>query len=161
MATLPMSGRAAIASAISKRPLHVAWGTGDGAWLIPPPENSTATALQSELGRRIITQWLFVVPDADGSISVSSGKYSPSPGNAPTRHLYISVDFDYADASSAVVREVAVFSDSVIQTGLPPGQAYFVPAEVTDPGLMLYVENLVPIFRNPQTTENFSVVLTF
>ena len=51
MATLPMSGRAAIASAISKRPLHVAWGSGDGAWLVPPPENSTATALQSELGR--------------------------------------------------------------------------------------------------------------
>lgn len=161
MATLPMSGRAAIASAISKRPLHVAWGSGDGAWLIPPAESSTATALQAELGRRVITQWLFVVPNENGSINVSSGRYEPSVGNAPTRHLYISVDFDYTDAGSAVVREVAVFSGSVIQPGLPPGQSYFVPAEVADQGLMLYCENLVPIFRNPQTTENFSVVITF
>ena len=161
MATLPMSGRAAIASAISKLPLHIAWGSGDGAWLVPPPESSTATSLIAELGRRTATQWLFVVPAAVGSISVSSGKYNPSPGNAPTRHLFVSVDFDYTEAGSSVVREVAIFSDTVVQAGLPPGKAYFTPGEVTNPGLMVYSENLVPIFRNPQTTENFSVVITF
>ena len=161
MATLPLSGRAAIANAISKRPLHIAWGSGDGAWLTPPSESPSATALQAELGRRTATQWLFVVPDAAGSISVSSGRYSPSPGNAPTRHLYVTVDFDYAEASSAVVREVAVFSDTVVASGLPPGQMYFTPGQLTHPGIMMYVQNLVPIFRNPQTTENFSVVITF
>jgi hypothetical protein len=161
MATLPLSGRAAIANAISKRPIHIAWGSGDGAWLTPPAESSSATALIAELGRRVATQFFYVVPDEAGAISVASGRYSASPGNAPTRHLYVTVDFDYAEASSAVVREVAIFSDTVVQSGLPGGQAYFTPGQITDPGLMLYIENLVPIFRNPQTTENFSVVVTF
>lgn len=161
MATLPLSGRAAIANAISKRPIHIAWGSGDGAWLTPPPESSSATGLQAELGRRVATQWIYVVPDESGPISVASGRYSASPGNAPTRHLYVTVDFDYGEAPSAVVREVAIFSDTVVNTGLPPGQAYFTPGQLTSPGIMLYIENLVPIFRNPQTTENFSVVITF
>ena len=32
LATLTKTGRAAIALAISSRPLHLAWGSGDPAW---------------------------------------------------------------------------------------------------------------------------------
>ena len=47
LATLTNTGRAAIASAIASRPLHLAWGTGDPAWdaddaSLPSLVNATA-----------------------------------------------------------------------------------------------------------------------
>lgn len=161
MAILTKSGRVAVANAVSKRPLHLAWGTGDGAWVTPPAEDTDAVALMAEVGRRTATQWAFVVPDAAGEIDVSTGKFSLSPGNAPTNHLFIETNFDFADAAGVAIRELAVFSDTTLVAGLPSGQRYFAPAEVDDPGIMLYTENITPIFRSPATQENFRVVITF
>lgn len=161
MAILTNSGRVAIANAISKLPVHMAWGLGDGAWVTPTPENPNATALQSEVGRRVATEILYVVPDPAGPIVVTQGSFSLSPGNAPTNNLFIRAEFAFSDAPSDVVREVAVFSDTVIDTGLPPGQEYFTPSEITDPGKLLYIEHITPIFRSPAIRENFEVVITF
>ena len=161
MAILTKSGRVAIASAISKLPLHFAWGTGDGVWIDPPAEDVDASSLMAEVGRRAATQWLFVVPDVDGDIVVSTGSFSASPGNAPTSHLFIEANFAFTDASGAAIREVAVFSDTDVIAGLPSGQKYFTPAEVEDPGIMIYVENITPIFRSPAIQENFRTVITF
>ena len=161
MPILTNSGRVAIANALAKLPLHVAWGTGDGAWIAPPSENNAATALMAEVGRRKITQWKFVVPDAAGAIEVPSGKFSFSPGNAPTNHLWVQANFDFSEASGSEIREVAVYSDIAVDPGLPPGKMYFTPGEVVAPGLMLYLDNITPISRSPSIQENIEVVITF
>lgn len=158
---LTASGRITIADSISRRPLHIAWGTGDGAWVSAPSENPTATALLNEVGRRTVTQCLFVVPDSAGSIDTGSGKLSPSPGNAPTNNLYVKANFDFADASGSVIREAAVFVGTQVAAGLPGGQQYFTPGQITDPGILLQIENFVPIFRSPAIQENFEYVITF
>lgn len=161
MAILTTSGRVAIANALSKLPLHFAWGLGDGAWMSPPSESPSASALLNEVGRRTATQWAYVVPDPAGTIVVTTGKFSLSPGNAPTNHLWVTANFDFTDAPSSEIREVAVFSDTEVVTGLPAGQKYFVPSEIADPGIMLYLENITPIFRSPAIQENFEAVITF
>lgn len=161
MAIIPTSGRVAIANAVTSLPFHLAWGTGDGAWVTPPAESPSATALMAEVGRRAATQWAYVVPDEAGSIVVSTGAFSLSPGGAKTRHIWVASNFDFEDASGLVIREVAVFSDTEVLGGLPPGQMYFTPAQIVDPGLMLYIENITPIFRSPAIRENFEAVITF
>ncbi len=161
MAILTTSGRVAIANALSKLPFHFAWGTGDGDWVTPPAESPSATALLAEVGRRTATQWAYVVPDPAGTIEVTTGKFSLSPGNAPTNHLWVTANFDFTDAPGDVIREVAVFSDSEMVGGLPVGQKYFLPADVADPGIMVYLENITPIFRSPAIQENFEAVITF
>lgn len=161
MPILTNSGREAIANALAKLPLHVAWGTGDGAWITPPSENNEATALMAEIGRRKVTQWKFVVPDPDGTIEVPTGKFSFSPGNAPTNHLWMQANFDFSEASGAEIREVAVYSGTTVDPGLPSGQMYFTPDQVVEVGLMLYLDNITPIFRSPSIQENIEVVITF
>lgn len=161
MPILTNSGRVAIANALAKLPLHVAWGIGDGDWISPPSENNEATSLMAEVGRRKITQWRFVVPDAAGAIEVPSGKFSFSPGNAPTNHLWVQANFDFSEASGTVIREVAVYSDTTVDAGLPPGQMYFTPDQIVAQGLMLYLDNITPIYRSPSIQENIEVVITF
>lgn len=162
MAILPNRGRAAISNALKSLPLHFAWGTGDGAWTTAvPPEDTNASALMAEIGRRTAAAADYVVPDPAGSIEVSTGKFSLSPGGAPTKWLWIRANFDFADAPSSVVREVAVFSDTEIQAGLPIGQAYFSPSQVVNPGFLLYIEHITPIFRSPAIQENFEAVIAF
>lgn len=159
MPILTKSGRIVIAESIAARSLHLAWGTGDGAWTTPPAENPDATALQAEIGRRLPTEVAFVLPDGTGDIVLPSGTFKRSA--TPTKNLYVRTGFDFAEASSSVIREIGLFSGSTTDTGLPPGQQYFTPGQVTSPGRLLHLENLAPIFRSPAIRESFEIVVSF
>lgn len=160
MALFPNSGRIVSAESIAARPLFVAWGLGDGTWLTPPEESVNATALMNEIGRRVVQSTAFVVPDVDGLILTPTGNYTLS--GTPTNHLMISATFEFSDATSAVVREVAVFVGAVINVGTTaPGQLYFTPSEMVSNGRLLQIENVEPIFRSPAIRETFSFIIDF
>ena len=172
IATITMSGRAFMASAIKSQPLHVAWGSGNPAWDAMQdadlPSLIESTALVNELGRRIPASVGYVVPDDDGSIIIPVG--ADSAGNVvykrytqvtqPTAYLYIRCNFDNADASNATIREMALFGGSKTDESLPPGQQYFTPDQVVDPGFMIAAEIVRPSFeRSPSVRESYEFVL--
>lgn len=159
MPILPKSGRVVIAESIAAQPLHLAWGSGDGAWTTAPGEDSDATTLQAEVGRRTATEVAFVTPSVGGDIVLPTGNFVRSV--TPTKHLYVRADFDFLDAPSAVIRELAIFVGTETLAGLPGGQLYFTPGQITDPGRMLHLENMAPVFRSPAIRESFAVVVTF
>lgn len=159
MTILVQSGRIAIAQSLAAQPLHLAWGIGNGSWTTPPSESASATALISELGRRQIVDVGYVVPDVDGLIVLAAGSFTVS--TDPTKYLYLKADFDFADASSSVIREIGLFVGSTMVGGLPGGQRYFVPSEVATQGRMVSLQNLVPIYRSPAIRENFEIVIEF
>ena len=161
MAILTKAGRAVIAAAIKAKPLHLAWGIGDGSWMTTPaPEDVDATGLISELGRRICDVVEYVVPDNAGAIEiVGAGKFSIT--STPTNKLYVEARFDFADEPTAYIREIAVFVDTVVQSGLPGGQRYFTPSQITNPGKLLQLEHKQAIPRTAGTKESFSTLLVF
>lgn len=160
MAILPKSGRAAIAKAIKSQALHLAWGTGDGAWTAPPAENTDATALLAEIGRRTVMEATFVVPDAQGEIVVDgAGRFTRS--LAETNQLYLVFKFDFQDAPTAVIREIGVFVGTETNPALPAGQLYFQPADIVSAGTLLQLENKAPIYRSASTRETFEILITF
>jgi len=171
LATLTKTGRAAIAKAILARPLHLAWGIGleewdaEGAQL---PSLVEATALYNEVGRRAISSSGFVEPHEQGGIVIPTGvrpdgtveesRYAQVEG--PTPYIYLRVNYDFADASNAVIREIGVFMDTVTNAELPPGQRYFTPADLTDAGLLLAAQIIVPpINRSPSVRQTVEFVL--
>jgi hypothetical protein len=172
MAILTQSGRAAIAAALAERPIHLAWGTGTPDWDAEGEQDGevetvTATTLVNEIGRRKITSWQFVVPDDEGEIIVNDPadptdkqKFSPSPENAPTNHLFLSFKFDFDDAPAATIREIGVFTDTITDPDLPPGQMYFEPADIVDPGILLAVEHTPFFNRQPAIRNTFELVIT-
>lgn len=172
LATLTKSGRAAIASAIAARPLHLAWGTGreewDGQEDDALPSLVERTELFSEVGRRTASAVGFAEPDEAGGIVVPVGtrpdgtvevaRYRQSTEATP--YLYVRVNYDFADASNAVIRELGIFMDTVTKEGLPPGQLYFTPAELEDPGRLLAAQILRPsILRSPAVRQTIEFVL--
>ena len=159
MPILTKSGRVAIAESIALRPVHIAWGLGDGAWLTAPSENPNALALQEEIGRRTANNVGFVVADPVGDIILPTGRFTRSV--TPTNMLLVEVSFDFSDASSSVIREFAVFVGTEVVAGLPEGQRYFVPSEVSNPGRVLHLENSPPIFRSPEIRPGFKIVVVF
>lgn len=159
MAILTKSGRIVIAESIAARPIHLAWGTGDGAWTIPPSESADATALLHEVGRRVAAEVAFVLPDDAGEIVLPAGSFTRSV--SPTNHLYIRSKFTFTEAPSTVIREIAVFVGTTVNSSLPSGQQYFVPADIVSQGRMLHTENLTPIYRSIATEETFEVILAF
>ena len=161
MAILTRAGRAAIAAAIKAQALHLAWGSGNTAWgdAAPPAEDADATALIAEIGRRTVTSADFVVPDTNGTIEVAGvGKFSTT--TTQTRNLFVRTVFDFADAPSAVVREIGLFIGTTLQAGLPAGQRYFTPAQIASPGTLLHLEHRLPIYRSAGTRQVFEILLT-
>ena len=171
LATLTKSGRAAIASAIASRPLHLAWGSGLAEWDAADamlPSLVESTALFNEVGRRKVSRVGFVEPDNQGDIvvpvgvnpdgSVQSARYRQTEEVTP--YLYVRVNYDFADASNAVIRELGVFMDTVTAPELPPGQMYFAPADIAETGRLLAAQiTLPPINRSPSVRQTIEFVL--
>lgn len=161
MAILPKSGRAAIAQAIKSQPLHLAWGSGAPAWgETPPAEDSTATGLLSEVGRRTVLEAAFVQPDPEGEIVVDgAGRFTRSA--TETNQLFMVFRFDFQDAANAVIRELGVFVGTQTNPDLPVGQRYFLPTDLVHPGTLLQLEHKPPIYRSASTRETFEILITF
>lgn len=172
LATLTTAGLSGLAKALKDRPLHMAWGTGDPAWDTDPstkPGLADATALTAEVGRRLLRAARFAVPDPAGDITAPSGlnpdgtllytRYRVSDEPAPW--LYVQAGFEHDEASDVTIREVALFMDTVTKPGLPPGQRYFTPGEVTDPGLMMVAQILdAPIIRSAAQQQNIEFIFS-
>ncbi|MDD3675227.1 hypothetical protein [Thauera propionica] len=124
-----------------------------------PPEPIDQTALLREVGRRVVDEVHFVAADAQGEIVVPTGRYRLS--TTPTNHLFIRVRFDFEDAATSTIREQGLFVGTKTDPALPIGQKFFVPAQITDPGILLVLQNSVPIVRQPSTRETFEFVVTF
>nr|VFK16307.1 MAG: hypothetical protein BECKLFY1418C_GA0070996_102243 [Candidatus Kentron sp. LFY] len=160
MAILTNASRRFIAEVIKSQTLYFAWGIGDPAWdttPVPPPLD--AVALEHEVGRRLITQVLFVEEDDEGEFVTPTGRYTASA--TPTRHLLVIVQFDFGDAPASEIREVGVFAQAVTDPELPEGQRYFVPCEVVDPGILISVERRTErLIRSPTSRENFQFIVS-
>jgi len=124
-----------------------------------PPELIGQTALLREVGRRLVNETHFVAADPQGEIVVPTGRYRLS--SEPTNHLFIRVRFDFEDAATSVLREQGLFVGTQTDPALPIGQRYFSPAQITEPGILLVLQNSVPIVRGPSTRETFEFVVTF
>ena len=127
-----------------------------------PPESIGQTALLREVGRRVVDEVHFVTADPEGEIVVPTGRYRLWP--EPTNHLFIRVRFDFEDACTSVVREQGLFVGCTTDPELlsvAPGQKFFAPTQITDPGILLVLQNSVPIVRQPSTRETFEFVVTF
>ena len=161
MAILTRSGRVVIARSVKSRQIFLAWGTGNSEWGNNPPTEDllSATGLVYEVGRRICESVEFCTPDAQGEIISTSGHFSVS--ESPTNNLHFTVLFDFEDAAGQEIREFGLFTDTVLQSGLPEGQKYFTPDLITDPGSLLVIERCAPIYRQAMTREQENFVITF
>ena len=161
MAILTTSGRVGIARSVQRQQIFLAWGTGDVSWGITPPTTGLleSTQLVHEVGRRLCESVEFCYPDAQGDIITPTGRFSHS--NNPTNNLHFEVLFDFEDAEGLEIREFGLFTDTVLEDGLPQGQKYFVPNEIADIGSLLAVERVAPIYRQAMTREQENFVISF
>jgi hypothetical protein len=160
MAILTNSGRVAMAQSVKAQAIHLAWGSGASAWdTVPVPESIEATALLAEVGRRKATYVAYCSPDAAGSIIVPTGRFTETA--TPTKHLYMRFAFDFTDAPTATIRELAVMVGSTVSPGLPAGQMYFEPAQVVAPGILLVIEHIQKFVRSASVRQTFEFVVTF
>lgn len=172
LATTTLSGRAYQATLLKQQNLYIAWGSGDPDWDVLAdgdlPSLVEATSLVAEMGRRVPAAVSYVLPDEDGATSIPVGmdgqgnvqyqRYTIS--ETPTTYLYLRCDFDHADAASDTIREIALFGGTVVDPELPPGQRYFTPGQLVDPGSLIAMEIIRPRFdRSPSVRESYEFVL--
>lgn len=160
MAILTNSGRVAMAKSVKEQPIHMAWGSGDADWdTVAVPESIDATALLSLIGLRTAAYVQYCEPDVAGEIIVPTGRFSETV--TPTKHLYMRFAFDFTDAPTSTIRELAVMVGTVTNPALPIGQMYFTPAQVVTPGLLLVVEHIQKFERSASVRQTFEFVVTF
>lgn len=160
MAIITIPGRTGIARSLKNSPIFLAWGLGDESWTGDEkvPEDSTRTTLFREIGRRIVDDVQFVVGDDQGEIVTQTGRWNIS--ETPTNCLYLTAQYDFADGNGYKIREFGVFLNTVIKSGLPAGQKYFLPTDIEDSGELLMLENCAPIIRTGASRYTCSFVMT-
>ena len=161
MATLVTTGRAGLAASVAARDIYLGIGAGATSWDTNgvPAENITSTGLLDPIGYRKSAQVDFVLPAAQGAISLPSGRYDVSASQ--TNYLYLRFTLDFTDASTSTIRETGIFLDTQTTASLPAGQMFFPDTDVTDDGTLYLLEHVASIIRTPATRETFEFVLTF
>lgn len=161
MATLVTSGRAGLAASVASQDIFLGLGAGNPLWDVDgtPSEDIADTALLATIGYRKTAQVDFATADPAGSIVLPTGRYNISA--TQSNHLYLRFALDFADASTATIRQTGLFLGTTPNAGLPVGQMFFLPTEIADPGTLYLLEHVTPINRTPATRETFEFVLTF
>lgn len=159
MAILVNSGRTARASALLSKSFYMAWGNGLSAWDTTPVDPIiTDTALVAEVGRRRVSLAGFCTPDNSGNIIVPNGTFTLS--GTPTKNIYLRFNFDFTDGVGESIREIGVFSDCSVVGGLPSGQFYFTPNQVSSPGFLMVLDHIPKITRTSSVRQVFEFVIT-
>lgn len=157
MGLITNDGRIALAKLLVNSTLYVAWGNGDPAWdSTPEPESATDTTMVAEIGRRAASQVAFAAPSETGTIFVDTGNYDISA--TPTRYVYVRGTFDFADSVGQVIREAGVYAFCALGT-ISPGQTYFAPSDLSDPGLMLINTRFTGFTRLNTVRQTFEFVI--
>ncbi len=117
------------------------------------------TSLLKELGRRIPLLKQYVTPDENGDIVANGATWSVS--ETPTRHLYLMFKFEATEAVDKVIYQIGLFTNPVLSSSVLPGQQYFIPSDLVDPGSIYLVDNVEPFSRPAGKREIFEFVLTF
>lgn len=122
--------------------------------------NSDAmTALIQEIGRREASLKSFAQLDVNGDISANNQNWSITA--TPTRHLYLQFKFGADEALNKTIYQLGLFTDTVPQAAVPPGQKYLLPAEIQNPGQLYMVDYIPPLVRVSGKREIFEFVLTY
>jgi hypothetical protein len=159
-AILTDGARVAAAAYLKTSVAHLAWGSGDIAWGSTPPDPpANATGLLAEFCRRRATQVEFCTPQTNGSISVPEGKFEISA--TPTSYLYYKFHFEFEDAVGSTIREMGIFLDTVLASGVPVGQYFLLPAQVANPGRMIVIQRRPPLVREITTRQLFEFVVAW
>lgn len=172
LATFTNVGRSTVAQDICEREMAIGWGSGLAAWDSMAdsalPSLIDCKSLYNEVGRRKVSAKGYCLPATDGSIIVPIGmmpdgtvdvaRYAPAP--EPTPYLYFRANYEFGDASSATIREIGLFQDSVFAANLPAGQQYFTKAQVTGPGKLMAMQIVrPPILRSASIRQMIEFVL--
>lgn len=130
-------------------------------YVLNPPIGVDADELIAEVGRQKIINKQFVTRDDAGSLRIVTNGVTAyySVSDDPTDLLYLDVIFDFGAASDQTIREIGLFTDTEILSGLPGGQLYFTPNEVVDNGKLISRMNILPLVRSVSNQESFSMVI--
>lgn len=158
MAIVTDAGRARIAELLLALPVHLAIGTGKEDWARERvPEEYTAEALVSEIGRKASHRKMFVTPNDHGEIILPNGKrYSAS--ETPTKHLYFQFQFDYGDGAGVTISEIGLFTDTKVHEDSKT-KTFITPDDIEDAGTLLLLSHLEnPDTFNPQKKGAYELV---
>lgn len=129
---------------------------------VPQPDRTTG-ALVTETGRVAVGSIQYVMPfdevgDEHASfVIVDSIKYALVEG--PASSLLFTAHLAPGDGVGALIREYALFSRAVVDPDLPPGQSYFEPHQIVDPGVMVLSRFRAPVPHDGTVGLDLSIVI--
>lgn len=128
---------------------------------VPNPD-LVAGGLAAETGRVSVSAIHFIVPfaeaDPGANFTIVDGvKYALV--LEPSRMLLFLGHLPAADGAGAPIREYGIFSRCAVAAGLPPGQTYFEPGEIDDPGTLIIVKRRPPVPHDGTVALDMSIIL--
>lgn len=138
------------------------WGSGEP---VPDINKSAQTVEEIQAYKKAETLSL-VVPDANGSIEFQGQKYRTVTADkaaalaAGARYVYVAVWLRYNEVPVVTFRQAGAFHQ-LKKTAGAAAKLIVVPAEVTDPGWLLGLQNSSPVTREATGKELVEFVLEF
>lgn len=135
-----------------------------------PPVPKNTDEIQDALGYKLIESKFLVIPveneNAAYELMYRQTKWKIVPYEEAlekgARWVYIMSFIAYDEFPVDIVyRQIGVYTRLVRKSGVPDNQAALTPDEVEDPGILEFLDNRRPIYRELDQREKIAVVIEF
>lgn len=131
-----------------------------------PPTPKATDELEENVGFKLATSKLFVVPDPNGEIIYRTTRWKivqeKDIFETGARWICVTANLAYDEISTSIIyRQVGIFTDVEREDNVPPGKEILLPNEIKNIGVLEVLDNKKPTYRDPDLKETLRAIIEF
>jgi hypothetical protein len=132
---------------------------------VPPTPDPTATSLDELICMKKVSQKLLVMPADDGTIEYNKIKWKilskEEAMQNQARWVYIKAELYYDEIDITSYRQLGIYTRVTKRSDVANTKTLLLPEEIKDPGLLIMLNNRHVVTRQPDTRDNYAMVIEF
>lgn len=139
--------------------------TESNADFVPPTPDPTATGLEELICMKKVSQKVLVMPSEDGTIEYNKTRWKilnkEEAMENQARWVYIKSELYYDELDVVGYRQLGIYTRVERRSDVPNTKTLLLPEELKNKGLLIMLNNRHVVTRQPDTRDNYAMVIEF
>ena len=132
---------------------------------VPPTPDPTAEALDELICMKKVSQKLLVMPSDEGTIEYNKTKWKiltkEEAMQYQARWVYVKAEIYYDEIDTVNYRQMGIYTRVEKRSDIANSKTLLLPEEIKNKGLLIMLNNRHVVTRQPDTRDNYAMIIEF